>query len=390
VTDGPLRVSLRLAACLAVVALYCAKVCGDETTSDSPIREVVVLKNGDRVSGTSLDVEHGSLRWRMPYGAEIALPLALVERIEQLSEDEAADHAAATVSAELPPVPPPLPSPSDTPPILAPIEEAPASQAEAAVTPADEPLPNVLRDPLPLSTAWYEASRSTYHYAANQTGLWTKRIELGGSRVDGNSETTEVYIGGLFERQFDQVFHSLDWNGRQTSANGNVTQSRWQINGTTDFSKNAQGKWILFLTHRHLFDRLADLNYRGTYAGGIGYRFINEGDKRLIARLGPGMTIEKFDPPLNSRFTPDMFAEAEAKWPVLDRTLLEYKSTFSPSLNEIGVFRMTSTDGVLVKLDDKETWSMKAGLLHYYNSQPNPGKLRNDFTTTFSVVYTRK
>jgi hypothetical protein len=88
--------------------------------------------------------------------------------------------------------------------------------------------------------------------------------------------------------------------------------------------------------------------------------------------------------------TPDLFAEAEAKWPIFERTLLEYKSTFSPSLNEIGVFRMTSTYGVLVQLDEKETWAMRAGLLHLHNSQPNPGKKEDDFTTTFSVVYTRK
>ena len=117
---------------------------------------------------------------------------------------------------------------------------------------------------------------------------------------------------------------------------------------------------------------------------------MTDGEKRFIVGLGPGATVEKYDPPISWGVTPDMFSEAEAKWPVFDRTVLEYKSTFSPSLNEIGVFRMTSTYGVLVKLDDKETWAMRAGLLHLHNSQPNPGKKEDDFTTTFSVVYTRR
>ncbi len=289
----------------------------------------------------------------------------------------------------------PIQADPSPPPVVEPSSDKKSPSAEAAkkdgeVTPASAAIPAGETGPLPLTDAWYEVARSTYAYSVAQTDRWTKRFELGGTWVDGNSETSEAYIGGVFERQFEQISHSLDWNGRHATAGSQVTQSRWQINGTTDFSKDAKGKWILFLTQRHLFDQLADLDYRGTFAGGVGYRFINEGEKRLIARLGPGATVEKFDPPLGTRVTPDLFAEAEAKWPVFDRTLLEYKSTFSPSLNEIGVFRMTSNYGLLVKLDDKERWAMRTGLRHDHNSQPNPGKKQDDFTTTLSVIYTRK
>ncbi len=380
-TDGPLRLPLRLAAFLTVAVLCCPTVHSARGAEDLAITEILVLKNGDRVSGTSVDVSHGTLRWRMPYGGEIELPLELVDRIEQLPADPAA-AADPTPPAE-------EPQPVVDPPPVTP-DEKPEPKQDAAVEPASAEVPAVVSEPLPITKAWYEASRSTYAFTADQTGKWTKRFELGGTWVDGNSETTEVYIGGQFERQLEQVSHSLDWNGRHTTAGEKVTQSRWQFNGTTDFSKDAKGKWILFLTHRHLFDQLADLDYRGTFAGGVGYRFINEGDKRLIARLGPGATVEKYDPPLETRVTPDLFAEAEAKWPVFDRTLLEYKSTFTPSLDEIGVFRMTSNYGLLVKIDETESWAMRFGLRHDHNSEPNPGTKQNDFTTTLSVVYTRK
>jgi putative salt-induced outer membrane protein YdiY len=382
VSDGPLRLRICVAAYRAAWIVVCLLAANTLPAETAPVNEILVLTNGERVSGTSLNISDGVVNWKMPYGSVIDVPLPLVDRIEQVREIPEPEEPA--VKAD--PTPPPVAEPP--PKEKAPPSETPA--AESDVTQAGIQIPAGETGPLPLSRAWYEAARSTYAFAADQTGHWTKRFELGGSLVTGNSETSEAYIGGIFERQFERVSHSLDWNGRQTTAGGQTTQSRWQFNGTSDFSKDAKGKWILFATHRHLFDQLADLNYRGTYAGGLGYRFINEGDKRLIARLGPGVTIEKFDPPLNSRITPDLFAEAEAKWPIFDRTLLEYKSTFSPSLNEIGVFRMTSTYGVLVQLDEKETWAMRAGLLHLHNSQPNPGKKEDDFTTTFSVVYTRK
>jgi len=376
VFDGPLRLWIRIAACLAAGIIVCLSMESNARADGSPVSEILVLTNGDRVSGSSVGVAGGAVSWKMPYGRVIDVPLALVDRIEQVREIPAVE--ANPVAAD--PTPPPAaktPS-SDSP------------KQDSKVTPASADIPAGETGPLPLSDAWYEAARSTYTYSVGQTERWTKRFELGGTWVDGNSETSEAYIGGIFERQFEHVSHSLDWNGRHATAGSKVTQSRWQFNGTTDFSKDAKGKWILFLTHRHLFDQLADLDYRGTFAGGIGYRFINESEKRLIARLGPGATVEKFDPPLGTRVTPDLFAEAEAKWPIFDRTLLEYKSTFTPSLNEIGVFRMTSNYGLLVKLDGKERWAMRAGLRHDHNSQPNPGKKEDDFTTTFSVVYTRK
>lgn len=363
-----------LAAALAVL-LGTARA-QDPTASQGPI-EILVLKNGDRLSGRSVDLTNGSLRWRLPYGREVDVPLALVDRIEQVPAD-----------AELLGTPPPSPAEPPPPPVP---EAAVADSAEnvPVVQPTPPDVPPVMPEPLPLTKAWYEAYRSTSAFTRVQAGRWTKRVELGGTWVDGNSETSDAYIGGSFERQFQQVFHNLEWNGRHATAGSNVTQSRWQFNGTTDFSKNEKGKWILFTTHRHLFDEFADVNYRGTYASGLGYRFINEKEKRLIVRLGPGATVEKFDPPISWRTTPDLFSEAEAKWPVFDRTLLEYKSTFTPSLNDVGVFRMTSTYGVLVKLDQNENWAMRVGLRHDHNSLPNPGKKQDDFTTTFSVVYMR-
>lgn len=381
---GPLRIILLIAALCAVLGIPCAQIRADE--SPEGIVETLVLTNGDRVAGSSSGVSNGQLLWRMPFGGELKIPFALVDRIEQAPATAVTPAAAV----ELPPVPP------EVPPV---VEVKPAEETkppeepkkEDAVESADaDEVPPVVSEPLPLSTAWYEASRSTYNFSADQTSKWTKRFELGGTWVDGNSETSEAYIGGQFERQFEHVSHQLTWNGRHSTAGEKVTQSRWQFNGNTDFSKKSDSKWILFLSHSHLFDQLADLDYRGTFAGGVGYRFFNEGDKRLITRLGPGGTVEKYSEPVGTRVTPDLFAEAEAKWPVFDRTILEYKSTWTPSMDDIAIFRMTSNYGVLVKIDEKETWAMRVGLRHDHNSEPAANRKKDDFTTTFSVVYTRK
>ncbi|MGC1275340.1 MAG: DUF481 domain-containing protein [Planctomycetaceae bacterium] len=375
-TAGLFRTATRLTAFLAVALMVCA---GGRAGENGDLSEILVLTNGDRVSGVSVGMTDGSLRWRMPYGGELLIPISLVDRIEEASADLTVVTPAERPAKE--------PAATDAEP-----SESKAkgeSKSDPKVQPASAETPPVVSDPPPLTRAWYDAMRSTYSYAGTQTGSWTKRFEFGGTWVDGNSETSEVYIGGIFERQFEKVFHQFEWNGRHATAGEKVTQSRWQINGNTDFGKDKKAKWILFSTHRHLFDELAELDYRGTFASGVGYRFYNEKEKRLIFRLGPGATVEKYGEPLGTRVTPDLFAEAEAKWPVFDRTQLEYKSTLTPSLADMGVFRATTNYGVLVKLDSREAWAMRLGLRHEYNSQPNSGTKENDFTTMFSVVYLR-
>lgn len=384
---GPLRFFLAVAVLCAVLGMPRAQIRAEDTAENlDGIVETLVLKNGDRVAGSSTGVSDGQLRWKMPYGGKLSIPLALVDRIEQTS----AKRVTPAAAVELPPAPPEVPPVVEVETVEEPEPPEKPKTDKAVEAAVAEEVPPVVSEPLPLTTAWYEAGRSTYTFSADQTSKWTKRFELGGTWVDGNSETSEAYIGGQFERQFERVSHQLTWNGRHSTAGEKITQSRWQFNGNTDFSKKSDSKWILFLSHNHLFDRLADLDYRGTFAGGVGYRFFNEGDKRLITRLGPGATVEKYAEPVGTRVTPDLFAEAEAKWPVFDRTILEYKSTWTPSMNDIAIFRMTSNYGVLVKLDQKESWAMRVGLRHDHNSEPAAKRKKDDFTTTFSVVYTRK
>jgi len=54
------------------------------------------------------------------------------------------------------------------------------------------------------------------------------------------------------------------------------------------------------------------------------------------------------------------------------------------------IIRLTTETGILFKLDNKDRWNLRLGLLQIYNSVPNAGRKKNDFTGTVSLVYTRK
>ncbi len=370
------RASLRSAAAACLWAAVCAGTArGDEApfVESAPLpHEILVLKTGDRLTGNSVGVSDGRLRWQLPTGGEMNVPLAAIDRVEHLP---AADEL---VSVEDEPAPA-----ADAGAVV-----VATAMSDPEVKPAIAAIPvPALGDPLPFGVAWYEAGRSTYAFAATQTGRWTKRFEIGGNYVRGNNETSSLYVAGDTERKYAQVFHTADFSGRYAKSAGKVTQDLWALNSTTDFNKDSD--WILFLSQKHLLDELVDLSYRGTFAGGIGYRFINEGPKRLITRLGPSTTVERFSSPARFRMTPDLFAETEFRWPLFDRTRVEYKGTFTPGLSAPHALRYTNLVSVLVTLDKGEAWAMKLGLRHDHNGQPVPGKLADDFITTFSLVYSR-
>jgi hypothetical protein len=54
------------------------------------------------------------------------------------------------------------------------------------------------------------------------------------------------------------------------------------------------------------------------------------------------------------------------------------------------VARAQSQTAFLYAFDEKERWSLKLGFQYQYISDPNVGRLPNDFTTNVSLVYLRK
>ncbi len=392
------RCPLRLVWAVVAVALIASSV-GPVTA----VADVLHLRDADAVAGTLKDIQGDHLLWQTEDGDVITVPLSRVARIAYTpktgrtasssglsssapsASTGGADDASgpASGSTEQPPVVPPPPAPSNTPDATAGEETTPAGEgpsAESDRTAEDE-------SPIEEETPWWfeHAFEESFHVAQ----IWTKRIEIGGRILKGNSDEDAVTLKTQFERQFDHRFIQWDLGGQYGQSAGVKIANRWFGNGTIDFFRGAE-HWILFITTRNEFDEFQNLDYRGTLSGGLGYRFYNDAKRRLVARLGPAVTHEVFTDPVDRRTTPDLLAEFEWRWPVFERARFEHKTTLRPSVDDLGVFRLTADNGLLVPLDEQERWNLKLGFNLQYNSQPNPGRRREDYTAGFSLVYTRK
>lgn len=338
-----LRCLVSLLLAVAVIGVRVAN------TAAADLVERLELKSGATLQGRSKAVEDGNLRWELAPGEEMLIPMGWIEQVQFLPE---------------PVVPPAAPA------------------AEPAAAPAPEPWIHQL--PLAKEVAdWYSQ-------LGGVAVTWTRRIQVGGTFTDGNTQTDLLTVATELERNTPTQSRQVDGGGQWSRNGSRQTSNRWFANSNFDWPWEDESKWITFLTSKNEYDALQNLDYRGTVSAGFGYRFWFEPNRRLITRVGPAYTMEFFHSPYNQRESPDMFAEFEARWPVRKRMSLEQKMRVQPSILNFELVRVFSTTGLLMDLDEKERWKLRLGFQYTYNSQPNNGRLPSDYVSTVSLVYTRK
>ena len=328
--------------------------------------ETLHFKNGDRLTGIGQGVADGALIWQLPYGKPFSVPLDLIDRVEYGSAKHAPKHQQGHPDA------------------AADSESATDGQVKSAIYEEDESEAKQLNVILASGIAFDRACKDAF----DRVGDWTKRLELGGQFLDGNSDDDYLGVNGRFEKQSANRHTEVDVGGQYGQSNGDRVTNRWFGNATVDFDKD--GKWIRYVSSKNEYAEFENLDYRGTLSGGVGYRFYNTKRKRLIARIGPAVTQEFFRQPGLQRTTADLFAELESRWPLFDGARFENTMTFRPSIDDLHVFRLSSRAGLLFRLDNRDRWKLKLGMLLSHNSRPNVDRLSTDYTSNISLVYTRK
>lgn len=337
---------------LAVALLFCAGAGAVAEESDQQPQEKteqLLLKSGGRLSGTSLGLEDGSMRWEFADGAQVLVPLASIERLELPAWEEDPHGAIDAERMKLSPDP-------------------------------------ISRE----NDGYWKSVYGACERVVTTVVHSTKRIEVGARLLDGNTDTDYVDVAGRFEHVADNWVRQLEFQGQYAQQEGDPNTNRWTADLNIDYDNGKDERWILFATNKNEYDEFENLDYRGTYSAGVGYRFFNEPRKRLIFRVGPAATVEFFHDPSDTRITPDAFGEVETIWPLNDWLHYEAKSNIRPSLEDLEVFRAISNHGLLVQLDEEGRWSLKLGLRYEYNSKPVGTKVRSDYTTSILLIYSRK
>lgn len=331
--------------------------------------DVATLKNGDHVTATFVDVKDGKLDLHSDTLGDVSIPLAQVASFSAEKPVTVVRKNNQTVEGQLA-----LQPSGDW--------QVTANGKSQAIAASDVTLI--------MPTGAYQKTQVS---TANPLKEWKGSASLGYSLQRGNQQTTTFTgtVNAVRERPAEPIFQP-HWrtNFDLMTLLSHAEQGTAFVTSHT-LSTDVRPQY-LFTENNFVFG-LAQLDHvsteglylRQTYGGGYGRDMIK--DSRTTFSLLGGLTYvhEKF-------FTGDWDQSAEALigeklgLQFSKRVRLDHDLNFYPNLSNTGQYRFDTATTISAKLAGK--FSLNAGVIDLYLSNPPAGNKKNDVTFTTGIGYT--
>jgi len=259
--------------------------------------DVVLLANGDRISGTVLEVGGGLVRIETPYASVLEIPAEAVEsvRFDDAQQVTAEDGTVYGDVAELSAV-----APGPAPGEVAHLGDAPLPEAEAEDAP--------------------EAPR-----------LWSGKVDAGLTLRRGNTETLDSIVGGKIER--DNEWNVLTLRASAAYAEADDVLNTRRYKGEVRWQVYPRDRFYVFMLGGAEHDTGRRLDLRASVAAGVGYDVIERERSELSLDAGLEFTHERwmpFTPPERRRVRANRRAEATSGLIALAGDLTDGTVSFGP------------------------------------------------------------
>jgi len=213
-------------------------------------------------------------------------------------------------------------------------------------------------------------------------GQWRALFTAGASLASGNSNSTTVNLSGEAVKATTTDKFSL--NGRGLYVNNEGTEAEKRLSAGLNYQRDLTEKVFGFGQLDALRDEPANLSYRGSVGGGLGYHFIRRDDLTFDVSAGVGYTREKYlTPELQGdgstrefyNNTEVLLAE-ESTHKFSENTTFRQKLSYLPDLRDSGEYRATFDTALSVAMTKR--LSLTASVSHRYDSNPGPGLKKGD------------
>jgi putative salt-induced outer membrane protein len=339
--------------------MFCSTVFADQ----------VVLKNGDRLTGTITKSDEETLLIKTEFAGDVEVQWPAIREINSTEPLHVALSNGKTV--------------------VGPIS---TTDGNLAVSTAASGTVNVSRGEV---TALRSEAEQTAYEKSLHPGLlqgWAGGANVGFALTAGNSATRSLAVAFTGDRKtqtddialYDNTVYATNNAAGatpSTTANSNQAGARYSRNFTprlfgfvgTDFQTNA----------------LQDLNLRIVLGGGLGFHAINTDRTTLDFLVGPNYTRENYTT-LKRNFLALTLGE-EVSRKLGASTLLTQKLYFLPDLSDTGQYRVTFNFGSVTKLSKWLGWQNAFGEIYVTNPPPaTPALKKNDIilTTGLNLSFT--
>jgi putative salt-induced outer membrane protein YdiY len=255
-----------------------------------------------------------------------------------------------------------------------------AAVATSARAQDAQPQPLPLPNPLPVPTPPPAEGDSKLDLKKDEPISfwhgWKGGVEVGLSGSEGNTESFSMHAGFNAERKTDSTDTKASFIYLRSSTDGHVDKNRAELDLRNDWILAKGSPWRYFVQGSAEYDDFQDWQYRLTAATGIGYAFIESDRTTLIGRVGVGVRDDLLGS--DNRIHPEGLLGLDWSHKITDRQLIAVTAEFYPSFLDIHDYRAKVKAEWSVLVDPETKLSLKIGAEDRFDSDPGPGKKKND------------
>jgi putative salt-induced outer membrane protein YdiY len=334
--------------------------------SSTVFADQIVLKNGDRISGTIVKSDNKTLLIKTEFAGDITVQWPAIEQITSSQPLHVSLTNGKTVVGPV--------TTSDG-------NLAVATPSQGTVNESKTEVSNLRSD-----AEWTEYEKSLH---PPLTQGWAGGANVGFALTRGNSQTKNLALAFNADRKTmdDEIIMYANSVYATNDAPGAVpTTTANAIQGGIRYDHDLTKRLFAFVNADFQTDDLQALNLRSIFGGGLGFHAIKNDRTTLDFLGGLNYTRENYVQldrnlialTLGEEFTHKLGAS----------TLIAQKFYMFPDLNEAGEFRGTFNFGTVTKINKWLGWQNAFGDIYVTN--PPAGKKQNDiiFTTGLNVSFT--
>jgi hypothetical protein len=297
---------------------------------------VLLLRNGDRLSGVIVAEDEKQLTLRTSWGQQLLIPADQIERREPAPKTPGEARAEAAVPPS--PVPPPA-----------------AERLEPPVTPAVKPKAEQRWHgdlQLGMDVGFSEKNRQLYH-----------------------ARTKVTYI-------HDRLKNVFEYNAAYGVTDEIRSANRMDGLSKTDVDLGSERRVFVYNLAGAGYDEIRKIDFRFEVGPGLGYHLITRTNFVLNVESGVNYQEEhRTDDTVKKRYYL-RFAE-DLTWKVSSRLTLDEKFEFFPGTDDPGKFRLRFEANTRYWI--RENLSLNLTVLDVYDTNPAHGVNRNDLQIRSSV-----
>lgn len=222
------------------------------------------------------------------------------------------------------------------------------------------------------------------------TELWTGTGSLGFAGTSGNAKTLTFTTGVAAVRVTNTDKTSIYFNAIRASAlvNGVSAETAEAVRGGVSYDHNVSPRLFINVFNDYEYDRFQNLDLRFVIGGGLGYHFVKTERSTFDLLGGVDFNHSTFNTPL-TRSTAEAYWGDEYSLKVSSATTLVQSFRMFNDLKDTGTQRINFDIGSATKLSKWLTWNLS--LSDRYLNRPAPGRKTNDFlyTTGIGVTFAR-